>query len=104
MTSLPLAPRARRELLAAIAWIADDNPDAAEAMFRATVQAIRRIVERPGLGRRRPDLAADRFRFFAVTGFSYLLVYDPDLEPLVVARIVHQSRDLPTLLADLDEA
>lgn len=29
--------------------------------------------------------------------FSYLIVYDPDLQPLGVARILHASRDLEAL-------
>lgn len=95
------SPRARRELREAAEWIAEDSPDAAEALLRAAIQAAESIASRPGLAHLRLDLATDRFRFWSLRGFPYLLVFDVDQSPPVVARMVHQSRDLPAALGDL---
>ncbi len=96
------APRARRELREAAIWIAEDNPDAAEALLRAAVRAAEMIAANPGLARVRLDLAAARFRFWSLRGYPQLLVFDVDRTPPVVARFVHQARDLPVVLSDLD--
>jgi len=95
------SPRARRELREAAEWIAEDNPAAAEALLQAAIQAADMIASRPGLARLRLDLAIDRFRFWPLRGFPYILVFDVDRSPPVVARMVHQSRDLPAVLGDL---
>ncbi len=85
-------------MIEAAAWVAEDNKQAAIALVDAATLAAERVIARPGLGRRRPDLGGDRYRFFAVRGFPYLLVFDAERQPIVIARVVHQSRDLVTLL------
>lgn len=102
MTAGRFAPRALRELRDAAAWIAEDNPAAAEALLQAAVRAADMIAGRPGMGHVRLALAPERFRFWPLRGFPYLLVYDTEQRPAVVARMVHQARDLPVTLADLD--
>ena len=101
MTPHLFAPRARRELREAAAWIAGENPAAAEALLRATLRAAELVAAKPGLARVRLDLAPARFRFWSLRGYPYLLVFDVDRTPPVVARFVHQARDLPVLLSDL---
>ena len=95
------SPRARRELREAAEWIAEDSPAAAEALLRAAIQATDMITSKPGLAHFRLDLATDRFRFWPLRGFPYILVFDVNRSPPVVARMVHQSRDLPAILGDL---
>ena len=95
------SPRARRELREAAEWIAEDSPAAVETLLRAAFQAADAIASRPGLARLRPDLATDRFRFRPLRGFPCVLVLDADQSPPAVARVVHQSRDPPTVLGDL---
>ena len=102
MTAGRFAPRALRELRQAAEWIAEDNPAAAEALLQAAVRAADAVAARPGMARVRLDLAPARFRFWPLRGFSYLLVFDTDRDLPVVARVVHQSRDLPAALGDLD--
>jgi plasmid stabilization system protein ParE len=41
VTAAPLSERARRELLAAAAWIAEDNPIAAEGLIHAVEEAAK---------------------------------------------------------------
>jgi len=47
-------PRAARELEEAAERIAEDRPDAAEALLLAALKAAARLVERPQLGSVRP--------------------------------------------------
>lgn len=94
-------PRARRELLQAVAWIAEDNQDAAEALLAAVLRAAELVSAKPALARVRPELAPARFRFWSLRGYPYLLVFDVEHDPPVIARMVHQARDLPVMLSDL---
>lgn len=103
MTHGRFAPRARRELRQAAEWIAEDNPAAAVALLQAAVGAADMIAGKPALARTMPALAPARFRFWSLRGFPYLLVFDTDRTPPIVARVVHQSRDLPIILANLDD-
>ena len=94
MTPPVFSPRARRELREAAVWIAEDNPAAAEAVLAAA----RRPQARLKLGRVRLELAPERYRFWSLRGFPYLLVYDAEASPPIILRFVHQSRDLPAVL------
>jgi toxin ParE1/3/4 len=98
VTSPVFSPRARRELREAAVWIAEDNPAAAEALLAAAIGAARRLQARPKLGRARLELAPERYRFWSLRGFPYLLVYDTEASPPFILRFVHQSRDLPAVL------
>jgi toxin ParE1/3/4 len=98
VTSPIFAPRARRELREAAEWIAEDNPAVADALLAAAMAAARRLQARPKLGRVRLKLAPERYRFWSLRGFPYLLVYDAEADPPIILRFVHQSRDLPVTL------
>jgi len=102
MTRRVFAPRARRELRQAAAWIAEENPDAAERLLEAALQAGEMIVAKPMLAHMRLELAPERYRFWPLRGYSYLLVVDAQHKPPVIARFVHQARDLPVVLDDLE--
>jgi toxin ParE1/3/4 len=98
VTSRIFAPRARRELREAAMWVAKDNAAAADALLAAAMVAARRLQARPKLGRVRLDLAPERYRFWSLRGFPYLLVYDAEADPPIILRFVHQSRDMPAVL------
>jgi toxin ParE1/3/4 len=98
VTSPIFTPRAQRELREAVVWIADENPAAADALLAAAMAAARRLQARPKLGRVRLEVAPERYRFWSLRGFPYLLVYDAEAEPPIILRFVHQSRDLPAVL------
>ena len=103
MTPNFFGPVARDDLAQALAWIAGDNEVAARAMLQATLQSARRIVERPMLGRVRPELLPAPYRFWRVVGFPYLLVYNAERQPPVVLRMLHMARDLAPLLAGIPD-
>jgi toxin ParE1/3/4 len=81
-------------------WVAEDNAAAADALLAAAMVAARRLQARPKLGRVRLDLAPERYRFWSLRGFPYLLVYDAGTDPPIILRFAHHSRDLPTVLYD----
>ncbi len=96
-----LTPAARREAEHAVRWLAKRNPAASRDLRQAILDAARLIGARPLAGRRRPELVGERYRFWALTRFPYLLVYDPASDPVQILRLVHMRQDLPRALADL---
>lgn len=57
--------------------------------------ALQFLVANPGAGHRREDLTDEPVKFWPV--FSYLIVCDPAIKTLGVARVLHGSRDFETL-------
>ena len=81
--------------------IARDNPDAADRFYEAVQHAVHRIGGNPALGAHRLGLAGHRYRFWSIPRYRYLLVYTDASNPPRIVRIVHTSRDLPSVLTDL---
>jgi len=101
MTGGLFTPRARYELRKAAEWIAEENPDAADNLLSAALEAARRSTQKPAQARVLPRLAPPHFRFWSLRGYPYLLVIDISADPPIVARFVHQARDLPAVLDDI---
>lgn len=101
MTAAVFAPAARRDLLVAVRWIAKDNRVAAQALRDAVARTAEHVGEHVHMGRLRMDLAPEAYRFVSLTGFSYIIVYNAELHPPLIVRILHASRDLPEILRDL---
>lgn len=101
MTVAVLSPAARRDLLAAIRWIARDNPTAARALRDTIARTAQRIGAHNLVGTLRPDLADQPYRFVNLTGFPYIVVYNSERQPPLIVRILHGARELPTALGDL---
>jgi toxin ParE1/3/4 len=96
-----LTLRARAELREAIRHIGMDDLAAARGLNDAVETAAARIGARPSIGVRRPALAGERYRFWSLRRYGYILVYTDQTNPPRIVRIVHMARDLPPLLADL---
>jgi plasmid stabilization system protein ParE len=80
-------------------FIAKDSAPAPDRVEEAVFRACDFLADSPHAGRTRSDLTALPVRFWAVQPYSnYLIVYDPETEPLQVIRILHTSRDLPRIL------
>ena len=90
---------ARTELRDAVLWLHQRNPGAAVELLDTAMEAARLIADNPVIGRIEPELAPARYRFWSIPAFRYLLVYETD--PEFILRVVHTSRDLPAVLADL---
>ena len=89
-----------------VGWTLDRGGAAAtaERLLTTVLAAGERIAERPLLGRRRPDLLPEPYRFWSVPRYRLLLVYDPTTSPATILRVLNTTRDLPPLLADLRDA
>ncbi len=68
----------------------------ARYVSREITAAFEFLAANPGAGHARPDLTSEPMKFWQV--FSYLIVYDPAMRPLGIARVLHSSRDLKSLL------
>lgn len=101
MARVALTPRARRDLLEAVRWIAKDNRAAAAGLREAVEDAAFRLGEHPLIGKLRPELADEPVRFLPLTGYPYIVVYDSMCKPLLILRILHGARDLPNVLHHL---
>lgn len=53
------------------------------------------IAANPGAGHSREDLTDEPVKFWPI--FSYLIVYDPAMKPVGIARVLHGSQDLETM-------
>ena len=97
------APEALRDIETAADWLADGpgGEPLARRFVHAVTEAGGRVAKRPLLGHRRLELLPDPYRFYAVKGFPYLLVYNTARTSAPVARVVYMGRDLAVLLANL---
>ena len=100
MTLARLSPEARRDLLSAVAWIAEDSPAAAKDFRLAVDRALSMLASHPEAGRVRLELTNLPVRFMPMRQFPYVLIYEPNPRPPSVVRILHGARDLAELLRD----
>lgn len=76
-------------------YTAEGGARVARYVLAEITRAFRFLAETPGAGHRRPDLTSEPVRFWPV--FSFLIVYDPAMQPIGIARVLHGSRDLAAL-------
>ena len=72
MKEYELSPEARDDLQEIWAYIARDNPSAADQLETDIFAACELLVENPRLGHKRPDLTDEPVRFWPVRG-NYLV-------------------------------
>ena len=81
-----------------------DHVRAQQDLRLALEGAMRRLGEHPFYGRAAPPYVPEPYRFWSLPRFGYLLVYDPQTDPVEILRFVHMRQDLPRALADLRES
>ena len=96
MTGFEVHPEARLDLDEIRDHIAQANPDAADRLVRELFDAFRAIVQFPNQGYLRPDLTTSTLRFKLVRDF--MIVYDPEKRPLLIAAVFHGRRS-PRVMA-----
>ena len=94
------SPEAWDDMRAIVAYIATDNPDAAERFVPALEKTYAQLEALPGMGSvrhfGRKDLQG--VRVIPVTGFEhYLLFYTATSTNIQVIRVLHAARDFPTI-------
>ena len=96
-----ITPKASQDLDDLFDYIAQNNPDAALRFFDAARQSIATLAQTPSIGSlylvNNPRLVG--LRKWGVRSFEkYLIFYLISEDLLTVVRIIHGSRDIPTLL------
>ena len=91
-----LSPQAVADLQGICAYIAADNPEAANRVRDAILHAADFLAENPQLGRQVLKAVSPhtQTRWLVVPKFrNYLLFYRPFQDTIVVIRILHAARD-----------
>ena len=96
MTGFALHPEAYDDIDEIRAYIADDNPDAADRIGNEIFDRIRQLIPFPDLGLRRTNLTPLPLRFVPVR--DYLIAYAPEKRPLWVVAVFHGRRN-PRVIA-----
>ena len=94
MAEVTLTQQAREDLIAIWAYVADDNPSAADRVLDILDARMMRLAEHPLLGPARPDIAPG-LRYL-VSG-NYLVLYRVMGESVEVVRVLHGARNLNAL-------
>ena len=89
---LKFAEWARKDLLEIARYIARDNPQRARSFVNELRQQCTLLVEQPGLGVGRPDLAEDLRQF---PDERYLIFFSETDSGILVERVLHSARNLP---------
>lgn len=99
MSKYQFTPQAVADLFDIWSFIAADNAAAADRVEEAVFRACDVLADTPLIGRVRKGLTSLPVRFWIVQPYSnYLIVYDPERNPLQIIRILHTARDLPSVL------
>jgi toxin ParE1/3/4 len=96
MSSYRLHSEAYNDIDEIRAYIAEDNPDAADRVVTAIFDRIRSLVDFPHQGYRRPNLTSRQVRFALV--HEYVIAYAPETKPLFVLAVFHGRRS-PRLIS-----
>jgi len=96
MSSFALHPEAYDDIDEIRAYIADDNPDAADRLVTELFERIRQLTQFSNEGFRRPNFTSLPLRFVAVG--EYLIAYAPEKNPLWVVAVMHGRRS-PRVIA-----
>jgi toxin ParE1/3/4 len=95
MARFTISGHARADLQEILDHIAKNNPGAARRVVLRLRATARRLAETPGMGRsREEDLRPDLFSF--PVG-QYVLFYRAQPGGIVLVRVLHGGRDLPTI-------
>ncbi|MEH2364311.1 MAG: type II toxin-antitoxin system RelE/ParE family toxin [Nostoc sp.] len=96
-----ITPKASQDIDDVFNYIAQDNHDAALSFFDAVRLTIAQIAQTPGIGSPYTvnNSRLKGLRKKVVKGFEkYLIFYLSQDDLLSVVRIIHATRDLPTIL------
>jgi antitoxin ParD1/3/4/toxin ParE1/3/4 len=96
--------RISREALAdidqIITYIARDSRRNAVRVWERFEETFERLAESPGIGHERAELRDPTLRVCSV--YSYLVIYDPTVRPVLILRVVHGARNINRLKVNRD--
>jgi antitoxin ParD1/3/4/toxin ParE1/3/4 len=91
-----LTESAEADLDDILGFIAErDGLSRALHVYQAFVEAFDLLADTPYIGPRKPHLTDDPIRWWPV--FRFLIVYDPEREPIDILRVIHGARELEHL-------
>ncbi len=96
-------PQAWQDALEIVAYIGTDNPEAASRFVPALEETCRQLVALPGMGSARTfqRKALKDVRILPVTGFeNYLIFYTAVRKNVQVVRVLHATRNFPTIFKE----
>jgi len=101
MSRYQFTPQAADDLFAIWSYIARDSTQAANRVEAAVYDACTFLAEGPLRGSTRKEITPLPLRFWTVQAFpNYIIVYDPQSDPLQIIRILHGSRDVLAILGE----
>ena len=101
MSRYQFTPQAVDDHFEIWSYIARDSVGAANRLEAAVYNACTFLAEGPLRGRTREDITRLPLRFWTVQAFpNYIIVYDPQSDPLQIIRILHGSRDVQAILGE----
>lgn len=98
-----LTAEARDGLLAELRWIGPSNLAKGHALRDAVLIAAKRLGERPMLGRLQSELLPPPYRFWSLTRFQVVLVYNAGVTPPRILRLLSTARDFAPILIGIAE-
>jgi len=101
MASYKLAPGAQDDLFEIWSHIAQDGVDLANRIDAEFRELFSSLAEMPGQGHTRKDLTKQPVLFFPL--YSYLVVYQPDVQPIRIVAVVRGRRDVKRILKERPE-
>jgi len=91
-----LSPEANSDIFEIWAWIAKDSVELADRVDAELHEVFEALGRRPGQGHRREDLTQRPVLFFPL--YSYLIVYQPDIDPIRIMAVLRGTRNVQRLL------
>jgi toxin ParE1/3/4 len=103
VTLISVRARADTDIDTAIRYLMDHEPSTAARFIDELEATFRRISRNPGIGSPRyAELTdIDGLLSLAVKGFGYHVFYVVYDRSVAVVRVLHERRDVPSLLTDL---
>jgi len=98
MTNLKRTRKAEEDLIEIWCYIASENPVAADHLLDIIDEKCLLLAKYPQIGALRSDIALN-LRYFPAK--KYLIFYREIENGIEVVRIVHDSRYLPSLFAEI---
>ena len=86
---------AENDLLEAWLYVAEASVSSADRMIDQIEADAVRLLDQPLMGRERSELASGMRSW--PTSTPYILFYFPNENGIVVARVLHHARDIPSM-------
>jgi plasmid stabilization system protein ParE len=98
MSGYSVSPQALDDLFEIWQYIAQDNEEAADRVQGEFYETFSSLAQTPGQGHSRTDLTRREVLFFPL--YSYLIVYQPDVEEIRILTVVHGRRNVKRILKE----